>query len=73
MKHITNIVNSGKTGKPYYVSTADTPDAGWETMIFEIDEDGVIDWMGIYTRHYENSDDAHSGHCEIINHIDRFI
>lgn len=46
-----------------YVSTVDTFDVGWETMVFECDENGnVISWTELDVSNYDDGDDARSGH-----------
>ena len=72
-KQLTNIVKSEKTGRSYYVSTANTLDMGLETMIFDIDDRGVVDWSGIFTRHHYTDGEARDFHQIVIKHIDDYV
>jgi len=56
-KHIT------KNGK-YFISTNDTWDRGWETMVFEYDSKNecVRDWTELDVNHYNDVHEAYAGH-----------
>ena len=64
----------------YYVDSADTFDAGYETMVF--DYDGVIDgdvneedicWSGLYTEYYCSYEDMETRHNYIIEHLEEVL
>lgn len=51
----------------YYVSTANTVDRGWETMVFSCDEDGhVTDWCEKYAMTYDSYEEAAAGHANVV-------
>ena len=53
--------------KHYVVSTADTFDMGWETMVFPAREDGtVIDYTDLACVRYSNADAAAAGHAAMV-------
>ncbi len=60
-------------GRKYYMDTTDTLDCGLETMVFDIREDGSIDWSGLYTEHYKTIDEAKEGHERIKNNLIEYI
>lgn len=70
-KHLMNDVKYGD--KNYYVSTNDTADAGLETMIFAVDENGLIDWGGLYAEHYATEKAAAEKHKYICENIHEFV
>lgn len=70
-EHLMNDVEYD--GKNYYVSTNDTPDAGLETMIFAVDENGQIDWHDLYVEHYATEEAATEKHKYICENIHEFI
>ena len=54
-------------GNHYVVSTADTFDMGWETMVFPAREDGtVIDYIDLACRRYADAEAAKAGHLEMV-------
>ena len=58
----------------YYVSTTDTYDRGWETMVFLCDEnDRVVDWMERYAHWYDDEDEAIKGHKDIVENLEKYI
>lgn len=62
--HLKNIVETNKVKSGYvYVSTADTFDAGLETMVFECDKSGdVSDWGDLDYDRYNDLNEASDGH-----------
>lgn len=55
----------------YYISTADTFDVGWETMVFTCDEDcRVTDWCEKYKLNYANESAAVNGHKYVIESLE---
>lgn len=70
--------------KKYYVSTTDTSDNGWETMIFEVKpleeklkketgKEYYVDWSGIYSEWYENEKEAKKTHNYIVKNIKDYV
>ena len=49
-------------GNEYFVSTKDTFDRGWETMVFMSENQEVTDWGEIYQALYHNVTQAIIGH-----------
>ena len=68
---MTDVVEA-KSGNTYYVDTANTVDAGPETMVFLYDPtvQKVKSWHDLYARWYFNMEDAYKGHKEIVASID---
>lgn len=65
-----------KSNVHYVVSTRETADVGWETMIFlssgkETDElaDSVIRWSEDYSELYPNEKEATKGHIKMIEEV----
>jgi len=59
-KHTTR---SGK----YFISTNDTFDHGWETMVFSRNpSNGDIDYSELDVENYNNMQDAYAGHDRMI-------
>ena len=76
MKAIRNV-----NGKCYLISTEDTYDRGWETMIFESkpqpdtdnDKDiayDLINWRDLWSLIYENDVSAAEGHAIVVKDIE---
>ena len=68
-------------GKCYLISTENTFDRGWETMIFESEpqpdtDNGydvnfdLIDWAGLWSHEYPNSIVAAAGHRTAVKGIE---
>ena len=58
-------------GKHYMVSTVETFDNGWETMVFLAAADGsVIDWTDLDCQRYDSEEEAKGGHLAMVNHFD---
>jgi hypothetical protein len=52
--------------KSYMVSTIESSDCGWETMIFPCDESGrVTSFLDVYCERYANRGEAVEGHARI--------
>lgn len=62
MSQLTSFTDNGK----YYISTNDTPDNGFETMVFPAQNGRVIDWGELDVCWYESEDDASAGHDEMV-------
>ena len=52
-------------GKEYMVSTVETFDKGWETMVFEI-RDGDVYYADLACRRYEDEVQATAGHIAMV-------
>lgn len=63
--HLTDVVY--RNGKYYYVSSCDTFDHRYETMIFQCDKNGnVAEWNDLYCEHYPNESAMERRHKEIV-------
>lgn len=61
MEQLKTVVQRG--GRHYVVSTADTADAGFETMVFACNaEGGSIDYTDLACERYETVKEAEKGH-----------
>lgn len=61
MKQLRTVIN--RNGNHYFVSTNDTFDHGFETMIFRCNADGkVTDWGELFADRYDTIDEATTGH-----------
>ena len=60
-------------GNKYYVSTNNTPDRGWETMIFKYSKDGNIDWGELHSRLHPNEESAKQHHTEVVSNIADYL
>ena len=58
-----------RDGKKYFVSTANTFDHGWETMVFARNENGEVDWADLYSDRYNTQEEAEIGHKSIISNF----
>lgn len=69
MKQLTEVIKRGD--KHYYVSTNDTFDHGFETMIFAFDlySGKVTDWGELYAERYDTELAAAVGHTRAINNF----
>ena len=68
-----NIVRCGNVY--YYVDTAYTFDAVWETMVFLYDEKekAVADWTDRYVERYSTEKNALKRHDEICNNLEKYL
>lgn len=62
-------------GVQYYVDSADTYDAGYETMVFLYDEedDDVFDWGELFVERYRKYERMEKRHMEICKNLERFL
>jgi hypothetical protein len=56
-----------REGNRYWVSTVDTFDKGWETMVFAVKPDGTNDWTDLYSARYPDRAAAEAGHKTVID------
>jgi len=52
--------------KEFMVSTVETFDKGWETMVFEMRE-GDVYYADLACRRYEDEEQATAGHIEMVS------
>lgn len=65
---LSDIVESN--GKHFYVDSCNTPDHGYETMVFACDANGnVTDWMDLYAEWYDTASAMKDGHKVIVEKI----
>ena len=58
-----------RDGKTYFVSTANTFDHGWETMVFARNANGEVDWTDLYSDRYNTREEAEIGHNSITSNF----
>ena len=57
-------------GNYYWVSTKNTFDHGWETMVFLSDENGtVLDWSELFCARYSVISEAGIGHNSVVQNF----
>ena len=71
MKHLKDYVVVN--GQEYYVSTKNTFDVGFETMVFESKDKYVTSWIDCYYRHYNKVQDAIVGHRDVIDNLEKCL
>ena len=71
MKHLKDyiVVN----GQEYYVSTKNTFDVGFETMVFESQNKYVTDWSEKFFKLYNTKEEAIEGHSYTINNLKKCL
>lgn len=71
-RKLANVVECD--GEFYYVDSAYTFDAGYETMVFPCDERGkVSDWGDLYARWYASEIEMEAGHNDICLKLESLI
>lgn len=61
-------------GTFFYVDSAETFDAGFETMVFPCDEDGqVTSWRERYVEHYESEKEMEQRHIYICRNLEEVL
>lgn len=62
-------------GETYYVDSADTYDAEYETMVFPWNNrrDEVDDWNELYVEHYKTEKDMEKGHERICSNLEKYL
>ncbi|GAA0102570.1 hypothetical protein UT300012_32850 [Paraclostridium bifermentans] len=73
MKQLMDYVDLN--GRTYYISTADTPDHGLETMVFECEfgTTKVKDWGDLYSDRYFTLNRAISGHKYVVDNLEECL
>lgn len=65
----------GKTARYYLVSSALTPDHGYETMVFSFStkKKAVTDWAERYVEHYNTYSAMAYGHERVCKHLEEYL
>lgn len=71
MKHLKDYITVN--GQEYYVSTKNTFDVGFETMVFKSKDKCVVDWVEEYYKHYAAEGEAIKGHNYIVNNLEKCL
>lgn len=71
MKHLKDYVVVN--GQEYYVSTKNTFDVGFETMVFESKDKYVTDWSEKFFKLYNTKEEAIEGHGYTINNLEKCL
>lgn len=71
MKHLKDYITVN--GQEYYVSTKNTFDVGFETMVFKSKDKYVVDWIEEYYKHYAAKGEAIKGHNYIVNNLEKCL
>ena len=71
MKHLKDYVVAN--GQEYYVSTKNTFDVGFETMVFESQNKYVTDWSEKFFKLYNTKEEAIEGHSYTINNLEKCL
>ena len=64
-----------ESGSRYMVSSTDTFDAGYETMVFiwDDEEDDVGSWLDCYAEHYKSESQMEKGHDRICSNLEKYL
>lgn len=61
---------TGKSDKQFIVSTVNSFERGWETIVFEANESGeVLNWGELYQDLYDDKEEAKAGHKKTVDMI----
>ena len=73
-RELSHVVKTNN-GNYYMVDSNDTPDRGYETMIFTWDEqeDEVESYMDIFCEWHESYSQMQERHYYIIEHLEEFV
>ena len=71
MKHLKDYI--AVNGQEYYVSTKNTFDVGFETMVFKSKDKCVVDWIEEYYKHYASEGEAIKGHNYIVDNLEKCL
>ena len=71
MKHLKDYVVVN--GQEYYVSTKNTFDVGFETMVVECKDKYVTDWSEKFFKLYNTKEEAIEGHSYTINNLEKCL
>lgn len=71
MEHLKSYVVANN--QEYYISTNNTPDVGFETMVFESKDKYVTNWRENFFKHYNTREEAIEGHSYTINNLEKCL
>ena len=71
MEHLKSYVTL--KDQEYYVSTKNTFDVGFETMVFKSKDNYVTSWTEEFYKHYTTKEDAIKGHNYIVNNLEKCL
>ena len=71
MEHFMDYRTIG--GQEYYISTANTFDRGWETMVFESENEKVTNWSEKYQNLYSDYQKAKEGHYHVLRNLEECL
>ncbi len=71
MEHLKSYVIANN--QEYYISTNNTPDVGFETMVFESKDKYVTNWREKFFKHYNTKEEAIEGHSYTINNLEKCL
>ena len=71
MEHLKSYVVAND--QEYYISTNNTPDVGFETMVFKSENKCVTDWSEKFFKLYNTKEEAIEGHSYAINNLEKCL
>ena len=71
MEHFMDYRTIG--GQEYYISTANTFDRGWETMVFKSENEKVTNWSEEYQDLYPDYQKAKEGHHHVLHNLEECL
>ena len=71
MEHLKSYVVAND--QEYYISTNNTPDVGFETMVFKSENKCVTDWSEKFFKLYNAKEEAIEGHSYTINNLEKCL
>ena len=71
MEHLKSYVVAND--QEYYISTNNTPDVGFETMVFKSENKCVTDWSEKFFKLYNTKEEAIEGHSYTINNLEKCL
>ena len=71
MEHLKSYVVAND--QEYYISTNNTPDVEFETMVFKSENKCVTNWREKFFKHYNTREEAIEGHNYIINNLEKCL
>ena len=71
MKHLKSYVTL--KDQEYYISTKNTFDVGFETMVFKSKDNYVTSWIEEFYKHYTTKEDAIKGHDYVVNNLEKCL
>ena len=71
MEHLKSYVVAND--QEYYISTNNTLDVGFETMVFKSENKCVTDWSEKFFKLYNTKEEAIEGHSYTINNLEKCL